>query len=139
MPYKTFFTPKNKKKYIGNCDNICCRSLWERRMCKYLDENVKILKWGFELLKIPYISPTDNKLHNYIPDFIIETNNINKKEITILEIKPIKQTIDPLSRKRKNLKECITYSINKAKWDSAMVYCKKNNWGFKIITEKELF
>lgn len=139
MPYKTFFIPKNKKKYIGNCDNIRCRSLWERRMCKYLDENNKITKWGFEILKIPYISPTDNKIHNYIPDFVIETVNSNKKEITIIEIKPMKQTINPSSRKRKNLKECMTYSINKAKWESAISYCEKNNWTFKIITEKELF
>ena len=108
-------------------------------MCRYLDENTKIIKWGFETIKIPYVSPTDNKVHNYIPDFIIETRNLDKKEITVLEIKPIKQTKDPSLKKRKNLNECITYSINKAKWNSAAIFCEENGWKFKIITEKELF
>lgn len=139
MAYKTYFTIKNKKKYIGDHTNIHCRSLWERRMCKYLDENIKITKWGFEVIKIPYISPSDNKMHNYIPDFIIETYNSDKRQITVLEIKPMKQTIDPNFRKRKNLKECLTYSINRAKWDSAELYCTENGWDFKILTEKELF
>jgi len=105
-------------------------------MCKYLDENTSILRWGYESLKIPYLSPIDNKIHMYIPDFIIETV---KKEIIILEIKPFKQTKDPSTRKKKNLTECITYSVNKAKWDTANVYCNNNGWKFQIITEKDLF
>ncbi len=58
MAYKTYFRPINKNKYMGNIDDIHCRSLWERRFCKYLDENKNITKWGFELIKIPYISTT---------------------------------------------------------------------------------
>lgn len=140
MAYKTFFTPKNTKKYIGNLNTIYCRSLWERRMCRYLDENIKIIRWGFEPIHIPYFSPIDHKMHKYIPDFIVETQNIDKKkEITILEIKPLKQTKDPSTKKRKRLDECLTYSINRAKWDAALLYCAEHGWGFKIITEKELF
>lgn len=136
MPYKTKYTPDNIKKYVGNSENINCKSLWERKMCRYLDQNKSILKWGYEIIKIPYLSPLDNKIHNYIPDFIIETIN---KEISILEVKPFKQTKDPSTKKRKKLNECLIYSVNKAKWDSATQYCKSHGWKFQIITEKDLF
>lgn len=142
MPYKTFFIPVNKNKYVGDVDNILCRSLWERRFCKYLDENVKILKWGFELIKIPYLSSIDHKIHSYIPDFIVETKTKeNKKEISIIEIKPLKQTLEPTKKKNKktSLNECITYSINSSKWKSATEYCKERGWNLRIITEKDLF
>lgn len=140
MAYKTVFTPKNRKKYIGNSERILCRSLWERKMCKYLDENTNIHRWGFETIKIPYLSPIDNKVHQYIPDFIVETLNHNKEtEITIIEIKPKKQTKDPSTKKRKTLQECVTYSINKVKWEHTLTFCEKRGWKFKIITEKELF
>ncbi len=140
MPYKNKFIPKNKTKYIGDSLNIRCRSLWERRFCNYLDSNSKITRWGFECVKIPYYSPIDNKYHDYIPDFIFETkDNNDKKNITVVEIKPLKQTIDPSQRKRIKLEETITYTVNQAKWQSAKEYCEANGWDFKIITERELF
>ncbi len=138
MAYKTYFRPINKNKYMGNIDDIHCRSLWERRFCKYLDENKNITKWGFELIKIPYISTTDNKIHIYIPDFIMETKS---KEITIIEIKPLKQTKEPKLKKNKkySIQECLTYNMNTSKWSSATNYCKSKGWHFKILTEKDLF
>ena len=144
MAYKTFFFPTNKNKYVGDPQHILCRSLWERRFCKYLDENIKILKWGFETIKIPYLSPIDNKVHYYIPDFIIETENADKiKDITVIEIKPNKQTKEPTPRRKKNnrafIQECSTYSINISKWNTASDYCIKRGWKFKILTEKDLF
>ena len=69
MAYKTKFIPKNTSKYKGNPEKIVCRSLWERKFCKYLDENKNIVSWASEPLKIPYLSPTDNQVHFYIPDF----------------------------------------------------------------------
>ena len=138
MAYKTFFIPINTNKYIGNLSNIRCRSLWERRFCKYLDENNNIIKWGFESIKIPYLSLIDNKIHSYIPDFIVESKN---KKISIIEIKPIKQTIKPIKKKNKktSIQEHITYSINTSKWDSATTYCNERGWTFKILTEKDIF
>jgi len=140
MAYKTIFNPKNKDKYVGDVTNIRCRSLWERRFCKYLDENKNITKWGFEILSIPYLSAVDNKIHNYIPDFIVETTKESQKMISIIEIKPKKQTIDPQTKKKRvSLQECLTYSMNISKWESATLYCKSRGWTFKILTEKELF
>ena len=141
MSYRTFFTPKNRPKYVGDAENIVCRSLWERKFCKYLDENISIVRWGFEQIKIPYVS-VDNKIHMYISDFVIKKKNkANDREITIIEIKPKKQTSEPTMRKNKKafLRECVTYSINTAKWKSAQEYCATKGWTFKIITELELF
>ena len=60
---------------MGDITSIICRSLWERRMCKYLDENKNIIRWGSEELAIPYYSPVDKKLHRYYPDFLVEKRN----------------------------------------------------------------
>lgn len=138
MAYKTYFNPINKNKYMGDINDIHCRSLWERRFCKYLDENKNITRWGFELIKIPYLSNTDNKIHLYIPDFIMETEN---KEVTIIEIKPSKQTKEPKLKKNKkySIQECLIYTMNTSKWSSATDYCKSKGWTFKILTEKDLF
>lgn len=144
MPYKTRFTPKNSTKYIGDYTKIICRSLWERKFCKYLDENINVLRWSFETLKIPYKSPKDNLVHMYIPDFIVEKKN--KKgdiETLLVEIKPFKQTQAPKQGKRKSKKsfitENITFEINKSKWEAAKQFCDKHSWKFVILTEKELF
>jgi hypothetical protein len=142
MPYKTKFLPKNPLKYIGDSRKINCRSLWERKFCKYLDENKNVLKWSFETLKIPYLSPKDNDVHVYHPDFIVEKIGKDGKTKTIVvEIKPFKQTQPPKTKrsKRKLLEESLTYSINIAKWKAAKKLCEDNNWEFVILTEKELF
>ena len=84
MAYKTKYKINNKDKYIGNPSNIICRSLWERRVCKYLDENVNVLKWGSEELSIPYYSPIDKKNHKYFPDFIVKMKNKNESTKTVI-------------------------------------------------------
>lgn len=142
MAYKTKYNPKNKSKYMGNVNNVICRSLWERRVCKYLDENTNILRWGSEELSIPYISPIDGKVHKYFPDFIIEKINKNKEiETIIIEVKPKKQTTPPKkkSNKKSYLRECITYETNLAKWNAAGEYCTVHNYKFIILTEKDIF
>lgn len=142
MPYKTRFYPKNPIKYIGDSTKIVCRSLWERKFCKFLDENVNIIKWSFETLKIPYLSPKDNDVHIYHPDFIVEKRGKDGKVKTlVVEIKPYKQTQMPKPKKSKRsmIQESMTYSINIAKWKAAKQLCEDNNWEFVILTEKELF
>jgi len=138
MAYKNKFIPINKSKYIGDFNSINCRSLWERRFCKYLDSSPNIIRWGFELLRIPYFSPIDNKHHHYVPDFIVEyTDKENKKQISLIEIKPYRQT--EKKNKKISLRESVTYSVNLAKWKSAEKYCEELGWIFKVLTEKELF
>jgi len=142
MAYKSRYLPKNAKKYVGNCENVICRSTWERKMCKYLDLNENVIKWGSEELKIPYFSPVDNKWHNYYPDFITEIKSKSGEIKTyLIEVKPKKQTKPPTQKKNKKtyLKETYTYAINTSKWKAAEKLCKENGWIFKILTEDNLF
>lgn len=143
MAYKTRFYPKNTSKYIGDPNKIVCRSLWERKFCKYLDENKNIVRWSFEGIKIPYTSPLDKLPHNYIPDFLLEKRNKDGSISTLLvEIKPEKQTKQPVLTekvsKRTFNKNMEMFLINQAKWTSARQFCKENNIEFVILTEKEL-
>lgn len=136
MAYKTIFKPQNVGKYVGDHTKIKCRSLWERRLCKFLDENTNILKWAFEEIAIPYTSPIDQKIHDYYPDFLVKFNDGKEIKSWMIEIKPKKQT---LLKENASKKEKITWIINSAKWEAAKNYCNKNNMEFKILTEKELF
>ena len=54
MAYKSKYNPINTRKYMGDPTNIVCRSMWERKMCKYLDTNQNVLRWGSEEIAIPY-------------------------------------------------------------------------------------
>lgn len=144
MAYRNKFFPKNTSKYIGDYSNIVCRSLWERKFCKYLDENKNILRWAFEKIKIPYQSPLDNQLHHYIPDFIVEKRNRDNSVSTLLiEIKPLKQTKKPVLTesvsKKTFSKNMQTYLVNQAKWKAAKSFCDENEIKFIVLTEKEIF
>lgn len=136
MPYKTRFVPKNKQKYVGDCDKITCRSLWERSVCRFFDENENIVKWSSEEITIPYMSPVDQKIHNYFPDFLVQFKTGNEMKSWLIEVKPKKQTF---LKENASKKEQITWLINSAKWQAAENYCKKYNLEFKVLTEKEIF
>ena len=136
MAYKTKYKPINLEKYIGDANSITCRSLWERAVCKFCDTNDNILKWSSEEISIPYHNPIENKIRNYIPDFIVQIKTNKGTESWLIEVKPKKQT---LLKENASKKEKITWLINNAKWKAADAYCKKHNLLFKILTEKELF
>jgi hypothetical protein len=141
MAYKTKYIPEFPHKYVGNTDNIICRSNWERKFCKYLDKNETIIRWSSEELKIPYYSTIDHQIHHYYPDFVFEAKKGEVVQTFIVEIKPKKQTQKPKPRKNKRayLNECITYETNVCKWNAATDYCKKQGWTFKILTEEDIF
>ena len=102
MAYKSRYKATNKSKYLGNSQNIICRSLWERRFMVFCDEKDSVLEWGSEELFIPYKSPIDNKYHRYFVDFIIKTKNKQGFiETRLIEIKPKKQCKPPTRPERK--------------------------------------
>jgi hypothetical protein len=143
MAYKNRFFPKNTSKYIGDPSSILCRSLWERKFCKYLDENKNILRWSFENIRIPYLSPMDNSLHHYLPDFMVEKKNKDGSISTlIVEVKPYKQTKEPVLTesvsKKTYAKNLEMYLVNQAKWKAARKFCEENSIQFLVLTEKEL-
>ena len=143
MAYKSRYSPENSDKYVGNPNNIICRSTWERKMCKYLDKNVNVLRWASEEVSIPYISPIDKKHHKYYPDFLAEIKQKSGSVQTFLiEIKPDKQTKPPTTKNKRTKTHNInmkTFVINDAKWKAAEKFCSDNDWKFTVLTEKHLF
>ena len=143
MSYKGKYQPINPKKYRGDPTNIIYRSLWERKFMVYCDSNENILEWGSEEIALPYRSPIDNKIHRYFPDFYIkvkESNGSIKKYL--IEIKPKKQTVEPIPQKRKTkgyIYEVYEYAKNQAKWKAAEEFCKDRGYEFKVLTEDNLF
>lgn len=141
MSYRGWFEPQNPSKYKGNPKNIIYRSSWELRMMKYLDQNPAVLWWASEELFVPYVSPVDNRVHRYFPDFIARIKKKDGQEqTTMIEVKPFKQTQQPQQKRKTKafLNEMVTYTINQAKWNAAELFCKEHGWHFQIITEKDL-
>jgi len=140
---KSRYKPKYPQKYKGNPNNIICRSSWERRFCHWCDMNENILEWGSEEFSIPYISPIDNRVHKYYPDFIIKVKESSGQIKTyVIEVKPEKQTREPVKKTRVTksyIYEVTTYAVNQAKWKAANEFCKDRLIEFKIITENDLF
>lgn len=137
--YKGFFHPKNKEKYIGDTSNIVYRSLWERGLMKWLDENPDVRIWSSETIVVPYICKTDGKSHRYFVDFFVSFHN---KRTLLIEVKPEKQTQrpKPSSGKQKKvlMEEVLTYSKNLSKWEAANRYAIEHGWEFHIWTERTL-
>ena len=141
MAYKGFYKVQNREKYNGDPDNVVYRSSWELRVLKWLDNHPSVIWFASEELPIPYVSPIDNKVHRYFPDFIVKIRQKNGKEVTmVLEVKPEKQTQKPTQKRKtqKFLQEAATYAINQEKWRAADLFCKEHGWQFKLITEKDL-
>jgi len=142
MSYKGIYKPSYPEKYLGDFKNIVYRSLWERKFMVYCDTNENILKWASEEIYIPYISPLDNRIHKYFPDFYIkykDTNN-NIKE-SLVEIKPKRQVNGPNLNKRvtkKQMYETLEFAKNQAKWKAAEEFCEDRRWSFQILTEDNL-
>jgi len=135
------FKPKNKHKCITD---VCIyRSELELTYMRFLDSNSNIVSWGSESVVIPYIKPTDGKLHKYFIDF-----NFTIKDTTgtlhkfLVEVKPAKQCSAPNTNNRKNkmnlLREQITYATNTSKWAHATEWAKTHGYKFIIVTERDI-
>jgi len=142
MSYKGIYKPEHPQKYIGDPKNIIYRSLWERKFMNYCDINENILKWSSEEIWIPYLSPIDNRVHRYFPDFFIrykDTSGVIKE--SLIEIKPKRQVTGPKAGKRvtqKQMYEIKEFAKNQAKWKAAEEFCADRRWSFQILTEDHL-
>lgn len=139
---KSKYHPSNPNKYKGNPNNIICRSSWERKFCRWCDINDNILEWASEEFFIPYVSPVDNRIHRYYPDFIVKMKDRSGEIKTyVIEVKPKRQTLPPVKKSRVTksfIYEAKTYEVNKAKWKAAKEWCEDRLLEFKIITEDDL-
>jgi hypothetical protein len=135
------YNPKNPDKYIGDIKKIRYMSSWELSMHSFLDNNLKIIRWSSETIAVPYIKPTDNKIHRYFPDYYVEyIDKNNKMRRLIIEVKPHKQTKVSRARNTKNkVYDDIQLAVNLAKWKACTEFCNHNRLEFQIITEKQMF
>lgn len=136
------FNPQHPEKYKGDVTNIIYRSSWELEFMRWCDRNANVLEYGSEEFSIPYVSPVDNRVHRYYPDFIVRMmTRSGQKKTYVVEIKPMKQCSPPVPGKRKTksfIYESIEYAKNQAKWKAATEFCLDNGVEFKVITENEL-
>lgn len=137
-PLKGFFKPKNPQKYIGDANNIVFRSQLELRFMMILDSNPDIIQWASEETHVIYYDPVQRKNRRYFPDFVIKNN---KNQTFMIEIKPFKETQQPILKEGKNkksyLNEFKVFTTNQSKWQSAEEFCKDRKWKFQIITERD--
>ena len=142
MSYKGKFTPTHSNKYQGDSRNIIYRSLSELKYMKWYDLNLNILEWGSEEFFIPYVSPLDNRVHRYFPDFYMKIKESNGKvKRYVIEVKPLKHCVPPTKgrkQKRTFIREVAEYAKNQAKWKAARSFCEMRQLTFKVVTEKEL-
>jgi len=148
-----YYTLQNPQKYLSDPSQVIYRSGLELKYFRIFDLSESILKWGSEIIGIPYNGP-DNKPHTYYPDFYIEKiNNDNELLVDriILEIKPHIETMrilenkppEPPKRHTKKSLETWEYGIrefmkNRHKWIYAKEYARQRSMLFKVATEKTL-
>lgn len=135
-----YYTPKNLDKYIGDPTKVIYRSSWELQMHQFFDNNTRVIKWGSEVICIPYVKPTDGKVHRYYPDYFVEYINTDGEIVReVLELKPQAQTRPPKANHKHKLYEQLTYAVNCSKWEAAEQWCIKNGVKWRIFTETNVF
>ena len=135
--YKGMYKVKNPAKYAGDHTKVIYRSLWERNVFRWCDENTQILKWSSEEVVVPYYYDLDKKYHRYFVDLKFTT----AQGTYLVEIKPKNQTVPPKKPSRqtaKYLNEAATYIKNQCKWKAAKTYAEDRGWKFVVWTEDEI-
>ena len=128
---------KNSQKYVGK-HKPKYRSGWELTFMNFCDNNASVIYWASEAISIPYRSPLDGKIHQYIPDFFVMYQNKHGQKIAeIVEIKPKKQSL--IESRTASAKDRAVVAVNHAKWQAATAYCKQQGYTFRVITEDDLF
>lgn len=138
VTYKGKYRVKNISKYEGDPSKCIYRSMWERQVFRWCDDNPSILKWSSEETVVPYRCRTDKRIHRYFVDLKIKTKD---NQTWLIEIKPDKETKEPKKRNTKSkqyLNEVMTYVKNQSKWEAAKEYAETRGWKFQVWTEKTI-
>jgi hypothetical protein len=136
------FKPTHPEKYKGSLP-IIYRSSLELKVMRWLDNNANVTLWGSESVVIPYQSPIDKRLHRYFVDLVanLKDKDGNIKKL-LIEIKPFKQTIQPIFSSTKKAKTIVyeqtQWVTNQAKWQAAEAWSKTKGYKFIILTEKHI-
>ena len=135
-----YYIPKNPDKYVGDVNKIRYMSSWELHSHNFFDNSTRVIRWSSESIAIPYIKPTDGRIHKYFPDYWVEYVNSDGVVLQeIIEVKPHAQTKLPTKNHKHQLYERVTYEINKAKWIACVNWCTQHGMTFRVVTEKSIF
>jgi len=141
------YKPQNPIKCL-NKDNIVYRSGLERKLMLVLDKNPNVVQWSSEKVIIPYKHPVKSaqsgtpQYARYFVDFYMKLKVGEVVKEYLVEVKPERQCSAPTNHGNKKrttlLYENLQWAINQAKWEAAEAYCKKKNYKFLIINEKNI-
>ena len=146
--HQGFFKPNHPEKYMGDITHIVYRSGLELSFMTFLDQSESVLKWNSEGITIVY-QDLQGESHRYYPDFYYECKNpkntIDGIDKVVVELKPYKETQQPIMPKNESVKSLTNYEYslrtfmkNKMKWAKAVEWCQKRGLKFIIITEEHL-
>lgn len=135
------YNPANKEKYVGTYP-IIFRSSWEKKMCFYLDNDPKVIKWASEPFEIPYISRVDRKRHRYYPDFYFMVLRGDECLEYVAEVKPNQQLNRPNKPKTTNIvtQQKFNYQLKNyltvvSKMEAAKEWCAARKYRYIFIDE----
>lgn len=137
------YEPVNKDKYVG-AKSPRYLSSYELQVFKMLDAHPSILKWGAEVVVVPYYNIVKERKARYIVDIYVKYQTRTGEIIEeLIEIKPYAQTIPPVKtpRKRQDVyeEEVRTFAVNQAKWEAAGKFASERGWRFRKLTEHQIF
>lgn len=143
----------NESKYVADPKQIVYRSSLELKFCNFLDKNPNVIKWGSEIIGVPYIG-SDNKQHTYYLDFYVEMKNPSNPagyDRLLVEVKPsveVDRVIKneppkkPLKITPQSLKNweyaILEFFKNRLKWQAAQSFSRTKSMSFIIVTEKTI-
>jgi hypothetical protein len=127
------------------------RSGLEMKLMNVLDRNSNIIKWSSEKVIIPYFKRVEQRMARYFVDFYFQIKIGDVIKEFIVEVKPQRQTENPLDKpshgnKKKStiLYEQTMFITNTDKWEAAKKWCneqkrtKNRDIEFIIITEQNI-
>lgn len=122
------------RKFVGK-GSPTFRSSWEIAYARRLDTSPTVKAWLSEpkMLNIKYYNPINKRMREYWPDFMIEYVN---GYIELVEIKPLKEA---LAENARNTYDKLMLIQNITKWQAADKFAKAHGWGFRVVTEAQLF
>ncbi|MCK5537179.1 MAG: hypothetical protein KAI79_10145 [Bacteroidales bacterium] len=130
------------KSFNEATNQVEYKSSLELKAIRYCDANPQVKKFSLEPFAIPYVKPTDGKVHRYFVDLLIKFEN---GSTFIVEIKSSSETRPPKKPKKitalseRNYRKALqTWSINSAKWKAAKEFADLKEIKFIFLTEKEL-
>lgn len=145
MSYVGRYNLKNPSKYMGVGTIPIYKSKNELMAFSVLDNQSKIIRWGYEIIEIPYRNPIDQKIHKYKVDIYCEIKEKNSILKCLIEIKQSTDLLAPRaptlanqnSRRRYELAKR-SFIVNTAKWNAVIAVAKKAGFKFMFFTEKNL-